>query len=159
MALEIERKFLLRQLPPLDGSRSRELIQGYLRTDAEASVRVRIAGDRAWLTVKGAARGITRDEFEYPVPVKDAEQMLELTMGHVIRKRRHVLDVAGREWEIDVFTAPNDGLIIAEVELPSEDTALELPSWVGREISEDARYLNSNLARRPYGEWPDSEKS
>lgn len=159
MAVEIERRFLVERMPALDAQRSRAITQGYLRADEHASVRVRLTDDRAWLTVKGSLRGLTRSEFEYPIPVDDAQEMLKLAVGHTIRKRRYILHEHGRVWELDVFDAPNEGLVIAEVELPSEQTELVLPSWVGREISGESRYLNASLSRRPYGQWSASERS
>jgi CYTH domain-containing protein len=158
MAVEIERRFLVESLPALDPGAGREITQGYLRADERASVRVRLADDEAWLTVKGALQGLSRSEFEYPVPAEDAREMLELAVGHTIRKRRFTLHEHGRLWELDVFDAPNDGLVIAEVELPSEEAELVLPSWVGREISGERRYLNANLSSRPYEHWTEAER-
>jgi len=158
MAVEIERRFLVESPPVLDADGGRDITQGYLRADERASVRVRVAGDQAWLTVKGALQGLTRSEFEYSVPPDDAREMLQLAVGHAIRKRRYTLREHGRVWELDVFDAPNEGLIIAEVELPSEEAELERPSWVGREISGETRYLNASLSSRPYEQWTEAER-
>jgi adenylate cyclase len=153
MAVEIERKFLLKHLPTLDGAAATDMVQGYLRADREASVRVRIADERAWITIKGPAKGWTRQEYEYPVPADDAREILHLAVGALVEKRRHTLRQQGYEWEIDVFRGSNAGLILAEVELPSEDAELALPSWIGEEVTDDPRYLNSSLCRKPYAEW------
>ena len=155
MATEIERKFLVAS----DGWRDRvlgknRLRQGYLSRESRASVRVRVIdGVRATLTIKAAQGRFSRHEFEYPIPIADAETLLELCAGHLIDKVRHRVDVAGRIWEIDVFEDENAGLVIAEVELGSEDDALVVPEWAGREITEDRRYYNAALARLPFTRW------
>lgn len=154
MALEIERKFLVDDsvLPPLHNGV--EFHQGYLADNDRLSVRVRLAGERAWLTVKGRGSGITRPEFEYEIPPADALSMLEsLVGGGLVSKTRYRLPHAGMVWEVDVFAAENSGLIVAEVELQSEQQAIELPSWVAQEVTEDPRYLNVNLASRPFSRW------
>jgi CYTH domain-containing protein len=155
MAEEIERKFLIREdrwrPPPESGTRIR---QGYLSTGPERVVRVRLAGDAAYLTIKGPTVGVRRLEFEYPIPPADAEVMLDrLCLSPLIAKTRYRVPWQGRIWEVDVFEGDNAGLTIAEVELPSVEAALVLPPWVGREVSDDPRYFNSNLAVRPYRLW------
>ena len=159
MGIEIERKFLVGsdqwRAAAGPGTRYR---QGYLYAQADGAVRVRVAGDEAWLTVKGATRGIERLEFEYVIPRADAEAMLEhLCRRPLIEKTRYVVPHGGRRWEVDVFEGANAGLVVAEVELPSADAAVDLPAWVGREVSDDPRYYNANLARHPYREWKDEE--
>lgn len=158
MALEIERKFLLND----DSWRaavtsSRRLSQGYLTTltdGAKASVRVRIGGDQAYLNIKSMTLGMTRDEFEYLIPCEDAEHMLaNLCSGAVIEKIRHHAHIDGLLWEIDEFLGANDGLVVAEVELESEDQAFEKPDWVGEEVTLDRRYYNVSLVRHPFKEW------
>lgn len=154
MGVEIERKFLVL------GDRWRQgegvpYAQGYLSRDAQRTVRVRIAGDRAFLTIKGASRGATRAEFEYEIPPADAAQLLELSDGPVIRKLRRVIVHEGLAWEVDEFLGENAGLVVAELELQSEDQPYARPAWLGREVTEDPRYYNSNLAANPYSRWED----
>ncbi|ACX96628.1 CYTH domain-containing protein [Halothiobacillus neapolitanus] len=158
MALEIERKFLLKN----DGWRaavtsSRRLSQGYLTTlteGAKASVRVRMGGDRAYLNIKSMTLGVTRDEFEYSIPNEDAEHMLtHLCSGAVIEKIRHHVHFAGLLWEIDEFLGANEGLVVAEVELESEDQVFEKPEWVGGEVTDDRSYYNVSLVRHPFTQW------
>lgn len=156
MSLEIERKYLVRRLPDLAGIDGTPMVQGYLRADADGSVRVRVAGARAWLTVKGPARGNARLEFEYEVPVGDARAMLGvLAVGERVEKVRYRLPFGGRVWELDVFSGRNQGLVLAEVELDDAAETPPLPPWVGREVSADARFLNASLARHPYRVWAD----
>ena len=153
--LEIERKFLvasddwraLAETPP------RRIAQGYLFSDPEKSVRIRLAGDDATLTIKGSRSGITRLEFQYPVPAAHAARLLELCGRPLIDKTRHIVRHAGMKWEIDVFHAENEGLVVAEVELEREDQPLDIPPWAGREVSDDPRYYNSQLAVRPFTTW------
>lgn len=154
MGREIERKFLV-----LDNAwreyvtRRTEIIQGYIAQDADCTVRVRIAGPAAWLTVKGKPTHLTRAEYEYPVPVCDASRMLEdFAAGKLIRKTRNFLLVDGAEWVVDEFHDANQGLIMAEIELPDEEAPVSVPSWLGQEVSTDQRFSNAYLARHPYSE-------
>ena len=152
MATEIERKFLVigtewRQSSPTSIS------QGYLCRAKERTVRIRIAGDRAFLTIKGLTVGASRPEFEYEIPRADAEEMLSLCDGPLVQKQRHVVFHRGDQWEIDEFTGENAGLVVAELELASEDQPFERPSWLGEEVTHDPRYLNSQLAAHPYKLW------
>lgn len=155
MATEIERKFLVRRdVWRADSARGTAYRQGYLSDDPARTVRVRLAGAKATLTIKGVTRGIERAEFEYEIPPEDAVVLLEtLCIRPLIEKTRYRLDHGGRTWEVDVFAGDNAGLIVAEIELPSADAQLELPPWVGAEVSDDARYFNSNLAKHPYTTW------
>lgn len=158
MALEIERKFLVDPgwRPAVAGIRYR---QGYLSTDPARSVRVRLAGAAAWLTIKGATVGMSREEYEYPIPAADATAMLDrLCRQPLVEKTRYRIDVAGVLWEVDVFEGANAGLVIAEVELTDERQALELPAWVGREVTALARYYNASLTDRPYCDWPPQDR-
>jgi CYTH domain-containing protein len=155
VALEIERKFLVRadawHPDAATGTRYR---QGYLCSAPDRVVRVRTAGGEGFLTVKGATEGITRLEYEYRIPVADADELLDrLCPRPLIEKTRYRVPWAGRVWEVDVFEGENEGLVLAEVELPSADAAVELPPWAGAEVSEDPRYYNANLARNPYARW------
>ncbi|MEO5794651.1 MAG: CYTH domain-containing protein [Rhodoferax sp.] len=152
MAIEIERKFLVtgdawRQGP---GTLFR---QGYLNRDKQRTVRVRIAGEQAFLTIKGATQGATRAEFEYPVPLDDAVQLLALCDGPMVEKIRRVVQHEGFAWEVDEFLGHNAGLVVAEIELAAEDQVFARPAWVGLEVTEDARYYNSSLATHPYCDW------
>ena len=154
MGIEIERKYLVvgdawRQAP------ATAYAQGYLNRDKRRTVRVRIVEDAAWLTVKGASAGATRAEFEYAIPVADARELLALCDGPLVRKRRRVVVHAGATWEIEEFEGDNAGLVVAEIELGSEDEAFEPPPWLGAEVTHDARYFNSNLAASPWSTWND----
>lgn len=156
MAREIERKFLVYDnLMVLDRESQGTLYrQGYLSSVKERSVRVRIAGEEATLTIKGISEGISRTEFEYPIPLKDAEEMLgSLCERPLIEKYRYKVEVAGFTWEIDEFLGENKGLWLAEVELTSEGQELVLPWWAGREVSDEARYYNANLIKHPFSKW------
>jgi adenylate cyclase len=152
MATEIERKFLVRGRS-WRRTDAVEYAQGYLNRDHERTVRVRVAGDRAWLTIKGRSVGASRPEFEYEIPLVDAEQLLALSDGPVVRKRRHLVPHAGFTWEVDEFLGDNEGLVVAEIELDAEDRAFEKPDWVGEEVTGDPRYFNSSLATDPYRIW------
>jgi adenylate cyclase len=154
MNQEIERKFLVVS----DGYRALAepvyVRQGYLCRDPERVVRVRIYGEMGFLTIKGANRGITRAEFEYPIPRDEATLMLEeLCLKPDIEKFRYRIPFEGHVWEVDEFRGANEGLVIAEIELPDEATPFAKPDWVGEEVSGDARYYNSNLISRPFGTW------
>lgn len=154
MAVEIERKFLVR--PGLWRPRDAGdyIRQGYVQASSErASVRVRVRGRRAFLTVKGPTNGFSRLEYEYEIPVPDAMEMLDRLCGAVLEKTRHVEVHGSHTWEVDVFHGPNAGLIVAEVEVRSEREAVDLPAWVGDEVSTDRRYRNSQLAQVPFSTW------
>lgn len=155
MAKEIERKFLLvSEAWRNEIDRSERMVQGYLNDEGPVSVRARIAGPRAWLNIKSRTLGISRDEFEYEIPLADAERMLDhLTTGPVIDKTRHFVRYGGHLWEIDEFHGENDGLLVAEVELEHVDQPFERPAWLGDEVSHDARYYNVSLVKNPYSQW------
>ena len=129
------------------------IAQGYLTQDPDRSVRIRLAGENAWITVKGRSHGITRAEFEYPIPATDARELLGMCLPSVIDKTRHRIEHHGHVWEVDVFHGENDGLVIAEVELADESETPQLPPWLGMEVSDDARYLNTNLALKPFSKF------
>lgn len=157
MALEIERKFLVTG----DGWRSapsERLSQGYLCHEPERTVRVRIAGEKAFITIKGVTQGATRQEFEYPIPLADAQALLALCGAGKIDKFRHRFAHAGKTWEVDAFLGDNQGLVVAEIELLSEDEAFDKPDWVGEEVTHDARYYNANLSTLPYQRWTQSKE-
>ncbi len=155
MAQEIERKFLIscdswRQ--HADGGQ--RMKQGYLIGAERASIRIRIAGEHAWLNIKSATLGVERREYEYPVPRQDADEMLaELCERPQIEKVRYKVPWAGHTWEVDVFEGDNAGLVVAEIELGHPDEPFERPPWVGEEVSDDPRYYNVCLIRHPYREW------
>lgn len=153
MPTEIERKYLVRDDTWQNGSVGVRISQGYLAKDADRTVRVRVAGETGWLTIKGRSVGIRRAEYEYEIPLAEARELLEMCLPGVIDKTRHRISYKGHDWEIDVFHADNDGLIVAEVELEDESIFPELPLWVGDEVSADSRYFNSALAVRPYCTW------
>lgn len=154
MGIEIERKFLVAGEGWRRMATTRTCFsQGYLSRDPARTVRVRIAGDAAFLTIKGATRGATRAEFEYGIPPADARQLLAMSDGPVIEKIRHLCPHAGMTWEVDEFLGANAGLVVAEIELQSEDQAFDRPSWLGEEVTGDARYVNANLAVRPFTSW------
>ena len=152
MATEIERKFLV-EGTSWRQSNSVRLLQYYLNRDKNRAVRIRIAGDKAFLTVKSVTQGATRAEFEYEIPVADAQQMLKFRDGPVIEKNRHVIVHEGFKWEVDEFLGDNAGLVMAEIELTSEDQPFTRPPWLGREVTHDSRFYNSNLAAHPYSQW------
>lgn len=156
--LEIERKFLVSSDDWRDGTAGVPMRQGYLSEGTRTTVRVRIAGVRAWLTIKGRAEHGARPEFEYEIPVAEAEAMLALCTGVIIEKERHRVQYAGHTWEVDVFAGANRMLVTAEVELDAADEAVELPPWVGREVTGEPRYLNASLAHTPYSAWPEESR-
>ena len=157
MATEIERKFLV-----TDDS-WREVVakssfyrQGYLANSEGASVRVRLADDQGYLNIKSMTLGVSRHEFEYVIPASDAEEMLnDLCVGPKIEKTRYFVDHGDHTWEVDVFEGENEGLVVAEIELGSEDEAFEKPPWTDEEVSHEERYYNVCLVKHPYKDWKD----
>ena len=155
MATEIERKFLLlnedwRGIVESD----MQIIQAYLESNELSSTRIRIQDDKANINIKSATLGITRTEFEYAIPVDDAQLMIDdLCIKPVIEKTRYIVKHMQHRWEIDVFSGDNRGLIVAEIELSSTDETFEKPSWIGEEVSNDARYYNVCLVKKPYKTW------
>jgi adenylate cyclase len=158
MALEIERKFRLAG----DGWRAEAvgrtlLRQGYLANTQRASVRVRLAGETGWLSVKAMTRSLARAEYEVEIPAADAHEMLDrLCEGPLIEKWRHIVPYQGSEWEIDEFLGENAGLVIAELELDAEDQPFAPPPWLGAEVTHDERYYNFRLSQQPYRHWPEN---
>jgi adenylate cyclase len=167
MPLEIERKFLVTS--GAWRAAAHEVVpmaQGYLNDAAaldagamKASVRVRIQGDMAYLNLKSRELGHTRQEFDYAIPVADARELLALSVGGLVDKRRHYVDVGGHLWEVDEFLGENAGLVVAEIELDSADEAFEKPAWIGREVTDSKRYYNLALATRPYSQWSEAERA
>ena len=154
MGKEIERKYLVKLEAWKPQGEGIHFKQGYLNSQKERVVRVRIEGTKAKLTIKGLTTGVTRSEFEYSVPVEDAALLLDnLCEQPLIDKHRHKEVHFGKTWEIDVFHGLNEGLVVAEIELGSEDEKITLPDWVAEEVSSDPRYFNSNLLKNPFTSW------
>lgn len=154
MAREIERKFLVTDSSWRRGSTGIHYRQGYLHSSRECSVRVRIAGATAFLTVKGSTQGMSRDEYEYAIPVEDALAMLDrLCPQQQIEKIRYTIEYQGFTWEIDEFLGVNQGLIVAEIELREEEQAFPMPTWVGLEVTGVAKYYNACLCQHPFTTW------
>lgn len=154
MGVETERKFLVTDDSWRDQARgSRTLRQGYLAIDRRTTVRIRTDGKAAWLTVKGAPEGLSRPEFEYPVPIEDAEALLGQCGGRLVEKVRHLVPVDGKTWEVDEFQGANRGLVVAELELSGPEEVFTRPTWLGAEVSADARYLNASLSVSPFKAW------
>ena len=152
MGIEIERKFLVTGAAWRQGEGT-PYRQGYLSRDAARTVRVRVAGDAGFLTIKGATRGAVRAEFEYAIPLADAEALLRLADGDLIDKRRRHVAFGGFTWDVDEFFGANAGLVVAEIELPHADTPFPRPPWLGREVTDDGRYSNASLSAHPYRDW------
>ncbi len=155
MATEIEHKFLLRDDRwRQQVERSTQIRQGYLMSDARCSVRLRTADDKGYLNIKSGTLGIQRSEYEYPVPLSEAEEMLNtLCEKPLLEKTRHFVPIGKHLWEIDEFFGDNVGLIVAEIELSHPGEPFECPDWVGEEVSHDIRYYNSQLVKYPYKAW------
>ncbi len=160
MAIEIERKFLLKDDSWRDHYIKKiELRQGYLSCSEDCTVRVRVSDEEGWLTIKGKPCSITRSEFEYLIPKADAENMLlEFAGDNIIEKVRYFIDHKGSQWIVDEFLGRNRGLVLAEIELQSEELIFEKPVWAGEDISNDYRYCNSNLSQNPYSNWENEKK-
>jgi adenylate cyclase len=154
VSLEIERKFLVRDARWKKLGQGVLLRQGYLSSQPDRIVRVRIEGGAAMLTIKGRTVGATRAEWEYPIPMKDAHAFLsDLCEKPIIEKMRYRIRHDGMVWEVDEFMGDNAGLVVAEIELEAEDQQFSRPDWVAEEVTHDARYFNANLLRRPYSRW------
>ena len=152
MAQEIERKFRVKEgaWREAKGVRYR---QGYLNSAKERIVRVRTIGDKGYLTIKGLTVGASRMEFEYKIALQDANELLNICEKPLIEKIRYTVEDGGMVWEIDEFAGDNQGLMVAEVELESEDQRFPKPDWIGKEVTDDPRYFNSNLIKNPYSKW------
>jgi adenylate cyclase len=154
LGIEVERKFLVRNDEWRECARGTHYRQGFLSTDPDRTVRVRASEDRGWLTVKGRTRGATRAEFEYEIPLDDATELLDrVAQRPLIEKTRYLVEASGLTWEVDVFEGENEGLVVAEVELPSEDEDVVKPAWCGEEVTGDPRYYNANLVAHPFSAW------
>ena len=154
MAIEIERKYIVKNLDFLSNIEGIRFLQGYIFQTDKCVARVRLSNENAWFTLKGPTRELERDEFEYEIPLKDARQILNrFCVEQVVDKTRYKVYCNDICWEIDVFHGENEGLCIAEVELETIDQQFAFPIWLGEEVSQDSRYFNSQLARNPYKEW------
>lgn len=152
MGVEIERKFLVTGEVPIEGDGAK-IIQAYLSHDPERTIRVRVENETATMTIKGRSKGLSRSEYEYGIPLDDGLEMLNMAVGSPIEKRRHRIAAPPFVWEVDIFDGANRGLIIAEIELESEDDQFAIPEWVGAEVSDDSRYLNACLSQAPFSTW------
>ena len=155
VAFEIERKFLVKDDAWRGLAEPLRIRQGYVATKYGTTVRVRVAGEAAFITLKDRAVGLVRHEFEYPIPVGDAETILDMMCGNLVEKNRYRIPAKepGLVWEVDEFFGDNAPLVTAEIELPDENTVVQLPDWIGLEVTNDHRYKNNNLAVHPFSEW------
>jgi len=155
MGKEIERKFLVNhnKWQDLTKPEGKQLRQGYISSDPNKTIRVRIADKQAWLTIKGISVGATRLEYEYEIPLEEAAELLDNFSENELEKTRHEITYAGKLWEIDVFSGDNDGLIVAEIELQAEDEQFDLPDWIAEEVTHEKKYYNSNLTKHPFKDW------
>ena len=154
MAIEIERKFLIKEKPFSIAKRSLKINQGYIINEKSKVIRVREKGDDYFLTIKGNNIGISRLEYDFPISKEDAKELIfHFCKTTLIEKTRHYIEHKGHTWEVDEFHGKNNGLIVAEIELESEDEKFEIPDWVGEEVTQDDRYYNINLAIHPFTSW------
>lgn len=154
MGLEIERKFLLKN----DKWRKKvkqeiQIKQGYLNSNKKRTVRIRIADNTGFITVKGKTKQATRKEFEYEIPIEDAKELLKLCKKPIVEKTRYLIEYKKKTWEIDEFYGVNQGLVVAEIELEDENEEISIPKWIGKEVTLDARYYNSSLIENPFSKW------
>ena len=154
MGLEIERKFLIKNDSwKNEIKKTVSIRQGYLNSEVERTVRIRIQGEQGVLTIKGKNQNVTRKEFEYQIPLDDAINLLSMCEKPIIEKTRFLIPSNRSTWEIDVFDGENKGLVIAEIELTSEEESFDIPNWLGEEVSSESKYYNSSLITNPYGNW------
>jgi CYTH domain-containing protein len=155
MAIEIEYKYLVKAdiWKKVVPDKSVEIRQGYLLTDPEKTIRVRTKGNHGYITIKGKSVGASRPEFEYEIPLADANQLIDGFCSHVVEKIRHLIVHDQKTWEVDVFSGMNEGLIVAEIELTREDEKYSLPEWVDKDVTDDIRYANANLSIKPFKTW------
>jgi adenylate cyclase len=155
MGIEIERKFLVdhKQWERLAKPAGIKMQQGYIVDEIDRTVRLRITNEQAYLTFKSGTTGISRKEYEYEIPVKEATELFEQFVKTRLEKTRYCIDYKNKVWEVDVFAGDNEGLIVAEIELDSEDEQFELPPWASKEVSGEARYFNSSLSAHPFKTW------
>ncbi|MBP6562494.1 MAG: CYTH domain-containing protein [Neisseriaceae bacterium] len=158
MNIEIERRFLIHNDAWRGLGTFTLLQQGYLSVDPDRTVRVRTANNQGWLTLKSAISTVSRHEFEYEIPVAEAQAIMHNMCPLTVAKYRHLIEFGGFTFEVDEYLGENAPLIVAEIELPSEDTPFERPEWLGEEITHDPRYTNSHLSKNPYARWPEQQK-
>lgn len=158
--IEIERKYLVEGDFKGEVSESSRIVQGYICSEKGRTVRVRIRGEHGFLTIKGPSdeSGLARYEFEKEISMGDAEQLLNLCEPGIIDKIRHIVKHCGHIWEIDEFHGDNEGLVVAEIELASEDETFDKPGWIGKEVTGDRKYYNSMLTKMPYSRWYECDK-
>jgi adenylate cyclase len=156
--VEIERKYLVDTKKWKPFGEGAKIKQGYLMADNQKNVRVRIKGDKAYLTIKGQPEGIKRTELEYEIPLKDAKVMLKMIDGFPVEKTRYKEKFGDFTWEIDVFEGENEGLVLAEVELESENDTPQLPDWITEEVSENEKYFNYYLSKNPFSTWKEKQE-
>ena len=150
---EIERKFLVLKNQFYPSGEAIKITQGYLADDSRRTVRIRIAGEKGFITIKGKMEGITRTELEYEIPIHEAEILLKMCLNNLVEKTRYIKKYKGMIWEVDVFEKENAGLFLAEIELESENQSFEIPPWVGEEVTFDIRYYNFWLSKNPFNTW------
>lgn len=155
MALEIERKFLVdrEKWNRENKGKGRLYKQGYILTDPEKTIRVRLTDTDGYLTIKGITQGSVRQEFEYLIPPEEAMELLHNFASNLVEKIRYKVQLGGKTWEVDEFIGANEGLLVAEIELVYENEPFEQPDWLGKEVTNDSRYYNSNLAQHPFSSW------
>lgn len=155
MPIETERKFLTNSklLKVLATSKGTKIMQGYVYSSPQKTIRIRVAENKGYITLKGESKGFSRPEFEYEVPANEAVEMLNIFAHNVIEKVRYKIEHTGNTWEVDVFEGKNKGLVIAEIELNNEDEKFEIPNWVENEVTGNKKYYNSYLAQKPFCEW------
>ncbi|KQR65187.1 CYTH domain-containing protein [Pedobacter sp. Leaf176] len=155
MGKEIERKFLINpaKWAELTKPGGKHLRQGYISTEPHKTIRIRVAAGKGWLTIKGISTGATRLEYEYEIPLNEAVELLDNFAENELEKTRYEIAFEGKLWEVDVFSGDNDGLIVAEIELTSEDELFELPDWILEEVTHEKKYYNSNLTTYPFKDW------
>ena len=151
MGVEIERKFLV--VGEFPRHESSKMVQGYLSSESDCTVRVRLEDERAVMAIKGKAVGIRRAEFEYDIPMEEGRELLALCGDNLVEKTRYYCPCGNHVWEVDVFAGLNEGLVTAEIELSAEDEVFTMPGWLGKEVSDDPRYRNSQLSVAPYSQW------
>lgn len=156
MPTEIERKFLIKDISAVPSGEESSFAQGYLQDAPERTVRVRVTDDRAYLTIKGISVNFSRSEYEYEIPYSEGIELLELSITAPIKKVRRVVIHKSKVWEIDIFEGDNRGLIVAEIELNSEEESFDIPHWVDTEVTSESRYYNSQLALHPYSRWEET---
>lgn len=155
MPVEIERKFLVHQemWNNENPKEHKQIRQGYLLSQPDKTIRVRVAGEKGFITIKGKAEGAGRPEYEYEIPLNEAHELIDRFADRVIEKIRYYIHYKNKLWEVDKFEGDNAGLMIAEIELNDADESFEKPAWAGEEVTEDPKYLNVHLAQKPYSQW------